>query len=78
MYPGGVHTRFEHSLGVYLLLTRLGVHWLYVMILPVLFFTCLAKREDRIMPDEAQRKRWARGLIIGSIVLAVLIAWVRN
>ena len=59
-------------------LEKLGVHWLYVMILPVVFFTWLARREDRIMPDEAQRKRWARGLIAGSILLALLIAWIRT
>jgi hypothetical protein len=63
---------------IHLVLERLGVHWLYVMILPVVFFTWLAKREDRFIPDEAQRKRWARGLIAGSIALALLIAWIKN
>jgi hypothetical protein len=63
---------------VNVLLTRLGVHWLYAMVLPAFFFMWLAKREDRIMPDEAQRKLWARGLIVGSIVLALLIGWIRN
>ena len=62
---------------VNVLLTRLGVHWLYAMVLPALFFMWLAKREDRIIPDETHRKRWARGLIIGSILLALLIAWLK-
>ncbi len=59
---------------VKVVLEKLGVHWLYVMIVPVLFFTWLAKREERIIPDEARRKRWARGLIAGSILLALVIA----
>jgi len=59
-------------------LTKMGVHWLYVLILPVIFFTWLAKREDRIIPDETKRKLWARGLIIGSVLLSLLIAWVRK
>ena len=60
------------------LLTRLGVHWLYVLILPGFFFMWLAKRESRLLTDEAKRTLWARGLIIGSIVLAILIAWIRR
>jgi len=63
---------------IHAILEKLGVHWLYVMILPVVFFTWLAKREDRIMPDESQRKRWARGLIAGSILLAMLVGWIRK
>ena len=57
------------------LLTRLGVHWLYALILPALFFWWLAKREDRLIPDEVKRTRYARGLIAGSIAVAVLVAW---
>jgi ATP/ADP translocase len=60
------------------LLTRLGVHWLYALILPAFFFMWLAKREDRIIPDEAKRKLYARGLIAGSITLAILIACIRR
>ena len=63
---------------VKVMLEKLGVHWLYVMILPVFFFTWLAKREERIIPDEAKRKLYARSLIAGSILIALLIAWVRN
>ncbi len=60
------------------LLTRLGVHWLYVMILPALFFMWLAKREDRFIPDESKRKLYARSLIVGSIVVAIVVAKLRN
>ncbi len=60
------------------LLTRLGVHWLYALILPACFFMWLAKREDHYVPDETKRKLWARGLIVGSITLAILMAWFRK
>lgn len=63
---------------VKLALAKLGVHWLYVMILPVVLFSWLAKREERILPDEQQRKLWARSLIAGSILVAVLISWLRK
>lgn len=63
---------------VHVVLEKLGVHWLYVMILPVVFFGWLAKREERWLPDERQRKLWARGLIAGSILLALLISWLRR
>ncbi len=59
-------------------LTRLGVHWLYAMIIPAFFFMWLAKREDRFIPDEAKRKLYARSLIAGSIALALSIAWLRG
>lgn len=59
------------------LLTRLGVHWLYALMLPAFGFMWLAKREDRIFPDEAKRTLCARSLIAGSILIAILIAWLR-
>jgi ATP/ADP translocase len=60
------------------LLARMGVHWLYVLILPGLFFMWLAKRESRLIPDEAKRQLYARSLIAGSIVIAILVAWLRK
>lgn len=60
------------------LLARLGVHWLYAMILPAFFFMWLAKREDRFISGEARRKLYARSLIIGSLLLALLIGWIRK
>lgn len=59
-------------------LAKLGVHWLYVLLLPFFLFGWLAKREERWLPEERQRKWWARGLIAGSVVLAVLIASLRK
>lgn len=60
------------------LLTWLGVHWLYVMILPGFLFMWLAKREERFIPDEAKRTLYARGLIVASIILAILINQIRH
>ena len=59
-------------------LRDMGVHWLFALIIPGLFFSWLAKREDRFIPDEKNRKLWARGLIVVSLVLALLIAWMRK
>lgn len=63
---------------IWFFLRQQGVHWLFALVLPGLFFSWLAKREDRIIPDEVHRKRWARGLIAASIVTALLIALIRR
>lgn len=60
------------------LLGRAGVHWLYVLVLPGFLFMWLAKREERFIPDEANRKLWARGLIVGSLVLAIVINQIKH
>ncbi len=60
------------------LLAALGVHWLYVILIPVFLFSWLARKEPQWLPDERQRKLWARGLIAGSIVLAVVINQIRH
>lgn len=60
------------------LLTSLGVHWLYVMILPMFVFSFLAKKEPQVIPDENKRKLYARSLIVGSILLAIVIAKLRG
>ena len=54
------------------------MHWLYALLLPAFFFMWLAKREEWLIPDEQKRKLWARSLIAGSLVLAILIAWLRD
>ena len=63
---------------VKLALSKLGVHWLYVLIIPFFFFGWLAQREERWLPEERQRKLWARSLIAGSILLAMLIHGLRK
>lgn len=60
------------------LLSRIGVHWLYVLVLPGFLFMWLAKREERMIPEEKKRKLWARGLIVGSLVLAIMINQIKH
>lgn len=60
------------------LLHALGVHWLYVLIVPALLFGWLAKRETRWIPDEKRRRMIARGLLFGSAVLAIVINQIRH
>lgn len=55
------------------LLQALGIHWLYVIIIPVFLFSWLSRKELQWLPDERKRKLWARGLIASSILLAILI-----
>jgi hypothetical protein len=66
----------SHELNV--LLHRLGVHWLYALIIPALLFMWLAKLEPRFIPDESKRKLYARSVIAGSLLLAILIAWLKK
>ena len=64
--------------GFHHLLAALGVHWLYVILIPIVFFSWLAKKEPIWFPDEAKRKLYARGLILGSILIAIAVAWIRK
>jgi 4-hydroxybenzoate polyprenyltransferase len=59
------------------LLASLGVHWLYVVLIPIFLFSWLSRKESQWLPDEGQRKLYARSLILGSIAAAILIAWLR-
>jgi phosphotransferase system glucose/maltose/N-acetylglucosamine-specific IIC component len=63
--------------GVYRLLTALGVHWLYVLILPTVLFSWTNRREPQWLPDVRTRRLIARSLLLGSLALAVAIAWLR-
>lgn len=63
---------FKHLLAV------LGVHWLYVILIPIFLFSWLSTKEPQWLPDERQRKLWARGLIAGSIMLAIVINQIRH
>lgn len=60
------------------LLTALGVHWLYVILIPIFFFSWLAGKEPQWFPDEAKRKLYARGMIVGSILIAIVVASLRK
>ena len=60
------------------LLLSLGIHWLYVIILPGVFFGWLNRKEAVWLPEVEKRKRVARWILAGSIVLAVVINQVRH
>ena len=59
-------------------LRQMGIHWLFALIVPGLFFSWLARREERWLPDEVVRRRCARGLIVASLLVAAMIAFVRR
>lgn len=60
------------------LLAALGLHWLYVLILPVVFFTWMNSLETRWIPDEKRRRVIARSLLFGSMAAAIVINQVRH
>lgn len=60
------------------LLATLGVHWLYVLILPMVFFAWLNRQEPRWIPDPQRRMHIARALIFGSALLAIVINQIRT
>jgi hypothetical protein len=64
--------------GVKHLLAALGVHWLYVLLIPIFLFSWLAKKETLWFPDEGKRKLYARGLIFGSIFIALAVTMLRK
>lgn len=64
--------------GVKQLLASLGVHWLYVLILPAVFFTWMNANETKWIPEEKRRRVIARSLLFGSIVLAIVINQIRH
>ena len=63
-----VVTEFRH------LLSRLGAPWYAWFLVPMVAIGYLARKEADWMPDVARRRRWARGLFFGSIIIAILIA----
>ena len=64
--------------GVGRLLTSLGVHWLYVVLIPAILFGWLAKKETRWLPQEKKRRVIARCLLFGSAALAIIINQIRH
>lgn len=56
------------------MLGALGVPWLALIVLPVVIFGYIAKREKDWMPDEAQRRRWSRNLVFGAVGISVVLA----
>ncbi len=64
--------------GFHRLLASLGVHWLYVILIPIFLFSWLAGKEPQWIPDERKRRLWARSLIAGSILFAILVSWLKK
>lgn len=56
-------------------LSRIGVPWWGWLIAPFFVVSFLAKKEAVWIPDEAVRRKWARWLVLGSIAIALVIAW---
>jgi hypothetical protein len=69
---------FSISKGLHHLLGWMGFHWLYVLIIPILFFKVLAQAEVRWIPDPGRRRSIALGILIGSIALSTSISWFRS
>ncbi len=61
---------------IHRVLADVGVHWLYVLLIPIFLVRWLSKREAVWIPDEARRRRIARSILAVSLVVAVVAAWV--
>jgi hypothetical protein len=59
------------------LLSRNGAPWFIWLGVPMVLVTVLARKETTWMPDPTARKRWARRIFFGSILLALVIAYFR-
>lgn len=64
-----VISAFRHLLG------RLGAPWYVLFVAPIVVVTILAKKEPEWIPDPAQRKKWSRRLVYGSLVIFLLVAF---
>lgn len=58
-------------------LSRGGAPWYIWMIAPMILVTVLAKKEVDWLPDPVERKKWARRIFFGSIVISIVIAFFR-
>jgi hypothetical protein len=56
------------------LLERLNAPWYVWFVAPIVLLSFLARKETEWIPDERQRRWWARGLVIGAIVVVILLA----
>ena len=60
------------------LLTRLGAPWYVWIIVPILAVGYFAKKEQEWIPEPERRRWWARRVLIGGIVLAVLFGGLKS
>jgi uncharacterized membrane protein YfcA len=56
------------------LLSELGAPWFLWLLLPLAVVAAIARKEAEWMPDEAERRRWSRRIVVGAIVLALVAA----
>jgi hypothetical protein len=56
-------------------LRDLGAPWYAWLLVPVIALVFLAKKETEWIPELAARKKWARRIFFGSLVLAMLLAF---
>jgi len=56
-------------------LSRLGAPWYIWFVAPIILVTVLAKKELQWLPDLEQRKKWARRIFFGAIVLSFVMAF---
>jgi hypothetical protein len=61
-------TGFRH------ILSKLGAPWYAWLLVPMIAVAYLARKEAEWLPDLAERKKWARRIFFGSIVVAIVVA----
>lgn len=64
-------SRFRH------LLADVGAPWLVWFIAPIVLVAVIARKEATWLPEPDRRRKWARRIFFGSIVLAVALAYFR-
>jgi hypothetical protein len=63
--------------GFHRLLSRFGAPWYGWLIAQILLIGYLAKKEQEWIPEPERRRWWARRVFFGSLVLALVVAWLR-
>lgn len=56
-------------------LSGLGAPWYVWLPAPIVAVAILAKKETSWLPEADARRKWARRIFFGSLVLAVALAW---
>jgi len=56
------------------LLHQLGAPWYVLFVAPFVVVTILARKEPEWMPDPVERRKWARRLVYGSLLIFLLVA----
>ncbi len=56
-------------------LADVGIHWLFVLLVPFFLVRWLSKKEPEWIPDANLRRKIALWTLFGSLVVAGLSAW---